>query len=78
MSIDLTRYNADFGSLVFSEPEPGILEIVLSNPARLNAADERMHRDLAHVCGPSISMRRCASRWCGGPANISPRAAITR
>ena len=49
MSIDLARYNADFGSLVFSEPEPGILELVLSNPARLNAADERMHRDLAHV-----------------------------
>src|SRR2546422_8101594 len=49
MSIDLTRYHADFGSLAFSEPEPGILEIVLSNPARLNAAGERMHRDLAHV-----------------------------
>ena len=49
MSIDLARYHADFGSLLFSEPEPGILEIVLSNPARLNAADERMHRDLAHV-----------------------------
>jgi len=49
MSIDLTRYHADFGSLAFSEPEPGILEIVLSNPARLNAVGERMHRDLAHV-----------------------------
>jgi enoyl-CoA hydratase len=49
MSIDLARYAADFGSLVFTEPEPGILEIVLSNPARLNAADERMHRDLALV-----------------------------
>jgi enoyl-CoA hydratase len=49
MSIDLARYGADFNGLVFSEPEPGILELVLSNPARLNAADERMHRDLALV-----------------------------
>jgi enoyl-CoA hydratase len=49
MSIDLARYGADFGGLRFAEPETGILEIVLSNPARLNAADERMHRDLALV-----------------------------
>lgn len=49
MTLDLDRYRSDFGGLVFAEPEPGILEVVLSNPARLNAADERMHRDLSLV-----------------------------
>lgn len=49
MSIDLDRYRSTYGSLVFTEPEPGILEVVLSNPTRLNAADERMHRDLSLV-----------------------------
>lgn len=49
MSIELARYGADFASLAFTEPESGILEIVLSNPGRLNAADERMHRDLSLV-----------------------------
>jgi enoyl-CoA hydratase len=41
------RY-ADFPSLRFERPEPGILRIVLDAPG-LNAVDERMHRDLADV-----------------------------
>jgi enoyl-CoA hydratase len=47
--IDLARYTSDFPSLQFLEPEPGILELVMSNKGRLNAATEAMHRDLAQV-----------------------------
>src|SRR5579872_4888768 len=43
------RYQARFSSLEFLQPGAGILEIVISNPARLNAADANMHRDLASV-----------------------------
>ena len=43
------RYRTLFPSLQFLEPEAGILEIVISNPSRLNAADASMHRDLAAV-----------------------------
>src|SRR5574338_546347 len=41
------RY-ADFPSLRFERPEPGILRIVLDAPG-LNAVGPRMHRDLADV-----------------------------
>jgi len=47
--ITLPTYRDRFGSLTFEEPEPGILEIIISNPEHLNAADARMHRDLALV-----------------------------
>ena len=47
--IDLKRYAAEFPSLQFLSEDPGILEIVMSNRARLNAATEDMHRDLAQV-----------------------------
>jgi enoyl-CoA hydratase len=47
--ITLQTYCDRFGSLKFEEPEPGILEIIISNPKHLNAADARMHRDLAQV-----------------------------
>ena len=33
----------------YLEPHPGVLEIVISKPERRNAADEGMHRALAHV-----------------------------
>jgi enoyl-CoA hydratase len=48
-SIALQRYQERFASLAFSEPDPGILEIIISNPRHLNAADANMHRDLASV-----------------------------
>ncbi len=44
------RY-ASYQRLEFSRPEPGILEIVLNNPGRLNAADAAMHGELARVWG---------------------------
>jgi enoyl-CoA hydratase len=48
-NIDAARYVREFPSLVFNAPEPGILELVIANKGRLNAATEAMHRDLALV-----------------------------
>jgi enoyl-CoA hydratase len=48
-AVDLARYAQDFASLQFLAPEAGILELVISNKGRLNAATEAMHRDLALV-----------------------------
>ena len=49
MSLDLARYAREFSSLQFHAPEAGILEIVISNPGRMNSATEAMHTDLALV-----------------------------
>ena len=48
-TISLQTYEGRFPSLAFSEPEAGVLEIVISNPKHMNAADARMHRELASV-----------------------------
>jgi enoyl-CoA hydratase len=47
--IDVARYTRDFASLQFHAPEAGILELIMANKGRLNAATEAMHRDLALV-----------------------------
>src|SRR3569832_166010 len=47
--MSLQTYQERYSSLTFSQPEAGILEIVISNPKHLNAADASMHRDLAAV-----------------------------
>jgi enoyl-CoA hydratase len=47
--VDTARYAREFASLQFLTPEAGILELVISNKGRLNAATEAMHRDLALV-----------------------------
>ncbi len=47
--MSLQTYQERYPSLSFSLPEAGILEIVLSNPQHLNAADASMHRELASV-----------------------------
>jgi enoyl-CoA hydratase len=49
VTIELARYRQDYASLGFDEPEPGILELVIANEGRQNAATEAMHRDLALV-----------------------------
>jgi enoyl-CoA hydratase len=49
MPIDIARYSRDFPSLQFHTPESGIVEVVIANAGRLNAATEAMHRDLAQV-----------------------------
>lgn len=48
-AIDAARYSRDFPSLQFHAPLPGVLELVIANEGRLNAATEAMHRDLALV-----------------------------
>ena len=49
MSLDTARYVREFSNLQFHAPEDGILEIVISNPGRMNSATEAMHKDLALV-----------------------------
>jgi len=49
MPIDLARYSGDFSSLKFLAPQAGVLELIMANEGRLNAATESMHRDLASV-----------------------------
>jgi enoyl-CoA hydratase len=49
MSLDAARYVREFSSLQFHAPEDGILEMVISNPGRMNSATEAMHSDLALV-----------------------------
>ena len=49
VGISIESYEARFASLAFSQPQAGVLEIVISNPAHLNSADAGMHRDLAAV-----------------------------
>jgi len=48
-SIDLARYAGQFPSLQCNAPEPGILELVVANARRANAATESMHRDLSRI-----------------------------
>ena len=48
-TISLQTYTERFPHLTFAQPEAGVLEIVISNPRHLNAADAHMHRDLALV-----------------------------
>lgn len=45
----VARYAERFPALSFTSTEAGLLEIILSKPGRLNAADRRMHRQLADV-----------------------------
>jgi enoyl-CoA hydratase len=35
--------------LTFDRPHPGVLRVTMNNPARLNAADARMHGELAEI-----------------------------
>lgn len=43
-----TDYSA-YKVLKFNRPEPGILEVILSNPGKLNSLDEDGHRELSEV-----------------------------
>jgi enoyl-CoA hydratase len=45
MAYDYSAYKA----LKFNRPEPGILEVILSNPGKLNALNEDGHRELGEV-----------------------------
>jgi len=65
VTIDLGRYGKEFGGLGFEQPEDGVLEIVISNEGRQNAATEAMHRDLAGI-------------WRAIDADASVRSALVR
>jgi enoyl-CoA hydratase len=43
------NWQEQYRRLKFAQPSDGVLELVLSNPGRLNAADSQMHRELAYV-----------------------------
>jgi enoyl-CoA hydratase len=43
------NWQEQYRRLKFAQPSEGVLELVLSNPGRLNAADSQMHRELAYV-----------------------------
>jgi enoyl-CoA hydratase len=45
----LESFREQFPSLGFEQPAEGVLELIIENAGRQNAATEAMHRDLAHV-----------------------------
>jgi enoyl-CoA hydratase len=44
-----SRYRTQFPALEFACTTPGVLELIMSKPGRLNAADRDMHRELSFV-----------------------------
>jgi len=48
-AVSLAAYRAAHPALEFDAPLPGILEVIIANEARLNAAGAALHRDLAQV-----------------------------
>lgn len=40
---------ADYHDLLFERPAPGVLQITINRPDRMNATDERLHSELARV-----------------------------
>src|ERR1700733_240461 len=47
--VALAAYRAAHPALRFEAPLPGVLEVIIANESRLNAADAALHRDLAQV-----------------------------
>jgi enoyl-CoA hydratase len=45
---DLAHY-ARYGSLKFARPRPRVLEVIMSNPGKLNSLDGNGHRELSEV-----------------------------
>ncbi|MBX6378589.1 MAG: enoyl-CoA hydratase, partial [Clostridia bacterium] len=45
----LSDWKASYRKLKFAEPSPGVLEIVLDNPGRLNSVDTETHTELTYV-----------------------------
>ncbi|WP_299427297.1 enoyl-CoA hydratase/isomerase family protein [uncultured Meiothermus sp.] len=43
------NWQQHYHRLKFAQPSEGVLEVILSNPGRLNATDSQMHRELAYV-----------------------------
>ena len=72
----VARYAERFPALNFASPEPGILDLVMSKPGKLNAADRRMHRQLADVWPPSTPTTRSTS-WSSAARAAPSRPAAT-
>jgi enoyl-CoA hydratase len=72
--VALADYSAAHPALQFAAPLPGVLEIIIANEARLNAADASLHRDLAQVwrridSDPAIRavlVRGAGAHFCAG------------
>tara|TARA_E500000305_G_C4029841_1_gene244444 strand:- start:24895 stop:25710 length:816 start_codon:yes stop_codon:yes gene_type:complete len=47
--MNLQEYSANFPSLTFAEPKPGILEVIFDSESPVNSMDARMHHDAAYV-----------------------------
>lgn len=75
--VDLSVYARAFPSLQFFAPEAGILELVIANKGRLNAATETMHRDLAGVWRTIDADEAVRVVIVRGRAPISPPAATS-
>jgi enoyl-CoA hydratase len=65
VTIDLQGYRTGFASLGFEQPADGVLEVVIGNEGRQNAATESMHRDLAGI-------------WRAADADAAVRAVLVR
>ena len=66
----MTNDYAAYKALKFNRPETGILEVILSNPGKLNALDEDGHRELSAVWrdidkddATSVVLGPTAARW---------------
>lgn len=45
----MTNAYGNYKALKFNRPEPGILEVIISNPGKLNALDHQGHKEIAEV-----------------------------
>jgi len=64
-AVSVDAYHAAYPALKFAVPLPGVLEVIIANEPRLNAADAALHRDLAAV-------------WRGIDADAAIRAVLVR
>ena len=72
--VSLATYRAAHPALQFEAPLPGVLEVIIANEARLNAAGAALHRDLAQVwrsidSDPAIRavlVRGAGAHFCAG------------
>ena len=65
MSANTPDYREQFPALDFDRPSARVLEVIMSNPQRLNAADRDMHQQLSQV-------------WLAIDADPSVRAVVVR
>jgi enoyl-CoA hydratase len=73
-TVEPDHYRSACPALQFEAPLPGILEIIITNEPRLNAADAAIHRDLAQIwrlvdCDAAIRavlVRGAGAHFCAG------------